>query len=59
MSIAEGSILFFLQLTVILTVCRHVGFIGKKIGQQVVCEMTAGVLMGSSLFGLLEPDFGQ
>jgi len=53
---AELSILFFLQLAVILGVCRVVGFLAKKIGQpQVVGEMIAGVLMGPSLFGLLLP----
>jgi Kef-type K+ transport system membrane component KefB len=53
---AELSILFFLQLAVILGVCRVVGFLARKIGQpQVVGEMIAGVLMGPSLFGLLLP----
>jgi Kef-type K+ transport system membrane component KefB len=56
MSNAELSILFFLQLAVILGVCRGVGFLAKKIGQpQVVGEMIAGVVMGPSLFGLLLP----
>jgi len=53
---AELSILFFLQLAVILGVCRVVGFLASRIGQpQVVGEMIAGVLMGPSLFGLLLP----
>jgi Kef-type K+ transport system membrane component KefB len=48
--------LFFLQLAVILGICRLVGFLAKRIGQpQVVGEMIAGVLMGPSLFGLLLP----
>ncbi|MCA1592679.1 MAG: cation:proton antiporter [Acidobacteria bacterium] len=52
----ELSILFFLQLTFILAVCRVVGMLAKRIGQpQVVAEMIAGVLMGPSLFGLLLP----
>jgi Kef-type K+ transport system membrane component KefB len=60
MSNTELSIHFFLQLTVILAVCRLVGFLAKKIGQpQVVGEMIAGVLMGPSLLGLLWPDVQQ
>ena len=56
MSNAELSILFFLQLAVILGVCRLVGLLARKIGQpQVVGEMIAGVLLGPSLFGLLLP----
>src|SRR2546421_5367441 len=54
----ELAIRFFLQLAVILGVCRLVGFLARKIGQpQVVGEMIAGVLMGPSLFGLLLPDW--
>lgn len=57
MSNTELSVLFFLQLAVILGICRLVGFLAKKIGQpQVVGEMIAGVLLGPSLFGLLLPD---
>src|SRR5690349_14234214 len=60
MSNAELAILFFLQLAVILGVCRLVGFLAKKIGQpQVVGEMIAGVLMGPTLFGLLLPNVQQ
>ena len=56
MSNTELAVLFFLQLAVILVVCRLVGFLAKKVGQpQVVGEMIAGVLMGPSLFGLLLP----
>ena len=48
---------FFLQMAVILLVCRGVGWLGKKIGQpQVVGEMIAGVLLGPSLLGLLWPE---
>jgi K+:H+ antiporter len=51
------SVLFFLQLVVILAVCRAVGVAARRVGQpQVVAEMIAGVLMGPSLFGLLLPD---
>ena len=46
----------FLQLTVILAVCRAVGWLGRFAGQtQVVSEMIAGVLLGPSLFGALMP----
>lgn len=56
MTSLELSILFFLQLTFILAVCRVVGMLAKRAGQpQVVAEMIAGVMMGPSLFGLLLP----
>jgi Kef-type K+ transport system membrane component KefB len=51
------SAAFFLQMAVILIVCRLVGMGAKKIGQpQVVGEMIAGVLIGPSLLGYLWPD---
>jgi Kef-type K+ transport system membrane component KefB len=51
------AIQFFLQIAVILGICRAVGLIAKRFGQpQVVAEMIAGVLLGPSLFGLLAPD---
>ncbi len=51
------AVQFFLQLAIILLVCRVVGQIAKYIGQpQVVAEMIAGVLLGPSLFGLLLPE---
>ncbi|WP_404336058.1 cation:proton antiporter [Sphingomonas sp. MMS12-HWE2-04] len=55
---SDFSIHFFLQLAVIIFVCRVVGWLGKKLlGQpQVVGEMIAGVVLGPSLFGLLFPD---
>ncbi|MEN3747067.1 cation:proton antiporter [Sphingomonas sp. HF-S3] len=55
---SDYSIHFFLQLAVIILVCRVVGWLGKKfLGQpQVVGEMIAGVVLGPSLFGLLFPD---
>jgi len=57
MSAFELSVLFFLQLAFILTVCRVVGWVARRFGQpQVVGEMIAGVLMGPSLLGLLLPD---
>ena len=51
----------FLQLTVILAVCRAVGWIGTRyFGQtQVVSEMIAGVLLGPSLLGWLAPGMQQ
>lgn len=52
----QVSIQFFLQMAVILGVCRLVGWLARKVGQpQVVGEMIAGVVMGPSLFGLLAP----
>lgn len=57
MSNFDLSVLFFLQLAVILGVCRVVGALAKRIGQpQVVAEMIAGVLMGPSFFGWLWPE---
>ncbi len=49
---------FLLQLLVILSACKVVGWIGQKfLGQtQVVMEMVTGVMLGPSLFGLLAPD---
>lgn len=52
------AIHFFLQLAVILAVCRVVGLLARRVGQpQVVGEMIAGVLLGPSLLGLLFPDW--
>jgi Kef-type K+ transport system membrane component KefB len=60
MSNLQLAIHFFLQIAVILLVCRVVGAIGARFGQpQVVCEMIGGVLLGPSLFGLLAPDLQQ
>jgi Kef-type K+ transport system membrane component KefB len=56
MSTFHISVQFFLQLAVILCVCRIVGWLAVKIGQpQVVGEMIAGVVMGPSVFGALAP----
>jgi Kef-type K+ transport system membrane component KefB len=56
MTPAQLSVAFFLQMAVILIVCRIVGQLGRKIGQpQVVGEMIAGVLLGPSLLGLFFP----
>lgn len=48
---------FFLQIAVILLVCRVVGLLARKLGQpQVVAEMIAGVCLGPSLLGLFFPE---
>ncbi|HTG31750.1 MAG TPA: cation:proton antiporter [Thermoanaerobaculia bacterium] len=53
----EISVLVFLQIAIILGVCRLVGRLVRPLGQpQVVGEMITGVLLGPSLFGLLLPD---
>jgi len=58
MTPAQLSIIFFLQLAVIIIACRGVGWLAKRyLGQpQVVGEMIAGVILGPSLLGLLAPD---
>ena len=56
MTDAELSALLFLQLGVILLVCRLVGWCAIQMGQpQVVAEMVAGFLMGPSFFGWVAP----
>lgn len=51
------SVLFFLQMAVILCVCRLVGVVAKWVGQPpVVSEMIAGVVLGPSIFGLMWPE---
>src|ERR1700678_480849 len=60
MTSAQLSAAFFLQMFVILAICRLVGMIARRFGQpQVVGEMIAGVIMGPSLFGLLFPAWQQ
>ncbi len=50
------SVLLFLQLAVLLAVCRLTGALFKRLGQsQVVSEMIAGVLLGPSVFGAACP----
>jgi Kef-type K+ transport system membrane component KefB len=50
------SVLFFLQLAVILGACRAVGALARAIGQPVaVGEMIAGVVLGPSLLGAIAP----
>ena len=56
MSDTHVAALFFLQLAVILIVCRGLGWAAAKVTQpQVVGEMVAGFLMGPSFFGWLLP----
>ena len=56
MSNQQIAIQFFLQLTVVLVVCRAVGQLISRVGQpKVVGEMIAGVLLGPSLLGLIAP----
>ena len=58
MNNTQLAIQFFLQLAVILFACRVMGMLAKKCGQpQVVAEMITGILLGPSLFGLLQPDW--
>ncbi|MCA9281254.1 MAG: cation:proton antiporter [Phycisphaerales bacterium] len=53
MSAFQLSVLFFLQVALILLACRLVGMVGRWLGQpQVVCEMIAGVALGPSLLGM-------
>jgi Kef-type K+ transport system membrane component KefB len=58
MSTAQLSVVFFLQMAVILATCRLVGWLGQRYLQQpqVVGEMIAGVILGPSLFGWLLPE---
>ncbi len=52
----ELSVRFFLQLAVVLVVCRAVGALARRLGQPpVVGEMIAGVALGPSLLGLFAP----
>ena len=56
MSNFDLSVLFFLQLAVILGTCRAVGALARSVGQPLaVGEMIAGVVLGPSLFGLVAP----
>ena len=56
----ELSVAFFLQMAVVLAVCRGVGALARRLGQpQVVGEMIAGVMLGPSLFGLFLPALQQ
>jgi len=60
MTNSELAIQFFLQIAVILFICKLVGFVAAKFGQpQVVAEMIAGVMLGPSLFGYFFPLWQQ
>ena len=60
MTTFELSVRFFLQLAVILTVCRLVAWVAVRFGQPpVVGEMIAGVVLGPSLFGYFWPHVQQ
>ncbi|HWB19607.1 MAG TPA: cation:proton antiporter [Phycisphaerales bacterium] len=60
MSNLELSIMFLLELAVILLVGRLTGLAMRRLGQpQVVSEMIAGVILGPSLFGVLWPEAQQ
>lgn len=49
--------ILLLQITVIIVACQVIGNIFQRIGQpRVVGEMTAGILLGPSLFGFFFPD---
>ena len=56
MSPVDLTTAFFLQVAVLLAVCRAVGWAGTRMGQpQVVGEMVAGFLVGPSFFGWVAP----
>lgn len=56
MNIFDLSVRFFLQLAVVLIVCRAVSWAAVRIGQPpVVGEMIAGVVLGPSIFGFFFP----
>jgi len=58
MTAQQLSAAFFLQMCVILALCRVVGAFSRRLGQpQVVGEMIAGVFLGPSLLGLIAPQF--
>jgi Kef-type K+ transport system membrane component KefB len=60
MNTFELSVLFFLQLALVLVVCRSVCWVAVRLGQPpVVGEMIAGVLLGPSLFGYFWPHAQQ
>ena len=57
MALGELSVVFFLQMSVILVTCRIVGALARLCGQpQVIGEMVAGILLGPSLLGLFWPE---
>ena len=53
----ELSVLFFLQLAIILTAIRLAGTLARKAGQpRVIGEMIAGILIGPTLLGRMFPE---
>jgi Kef-type K+ transport system membrane component KefB len=58
MSDLDLMLRFMLEVLVVLSACKVVGWVGKKyLGQaQVTMEMITGVMLGPSLFGLLAPN---
>lgn len=60
MTTFDLSVLFFLQLAVVLVVCRLVCLVAVRFGQPpVVGEMIAGVVLGPSLLGYFLPGVQQ
>ncbi len=60
MTNAQLAIHFFLQIALILSACRIVGFIARPLGQPpVVWEMVTGILLGPSFFGSFCPESQQ
>jgi Kef-type K+ transport system membrane component KefB len=60
MTTFQLSVLFFLQLAVVLVVCRLVCAVAVRLGQPpVVGEMIAGVVLGPSLLGYFWPELQQ
>jgi K+:H+ antiporter len=60
MTTFELSVRFFLQLAIVLVVCRLVCAAAIRVGQPpVVGEMIAGVILGPSLFGYFWPQLQQ
>lgn len=59
MADAELMLRFLVQILIILSACRLMGWAGKKwLGQSpVVMEMITGIVLGPSVFGLIKPDW--
>lgn len=56
----ELTMLFFVQLGLVLVMCRLVGLLFRRIGQpQVVADMVAGFLLGPTLLGYVFPALFQ
>ena len=59
-STSELALHLFIQLAVIVAICRLVGFLLRPLGQtQVLGDMVAGVLLGPSLLGMVAPGIKQ